>query len=219
MPETIGPREFAGMVCGAALAIRTASARLAELDSKTGDGDHGTTMVRALDRMQRAVEDCKSGVLRDLLENCGWALLGIDGGAAGPLLGSFFLGLADATNADWDVRACAAAFESGLAALRKQTNAQVGDKTVMDALIPAVEALVEASHEGSSLSNALARAAGRARAGAISTTEMVARCGRARYLGEQTRGHPDPGATSFAILLQGFHDGFVQTVAAATDAN
>src|SRR5262249_46715618 len=101
----------------------------------------------------------------------------------------------------------AAAFESGLTAVRRQTKAQPGDKTLIDALVPAVAALREAVDANDTAMSALHRAAEAARAGADATRNLVANQGRARYLGEKTLGHEDPGAVSVALLFAGFYSG------------
>jgi dihydroxyacetone kinase-like protein len=204
------------MIRGAAESIRNAQDLLSQLDSATGDGDHGITMVRAMDRLESVVAGGKAGNLRELLEEAAWALFGIDGGATGPLLGSFFQGLADASAHVWDVHGLAAAFESGLCQLQKQSRAQIGDKTMMDALIPAVQALRQAANEAGGIAEAMHRAAEAALAGAASTANLTARFGRAKYLGEQTIGHRDPGATSIALILQGFYDVLRQEAEAVT---
>ena len=101
----------------------------------------------------------------------------------------------------------AAMFEAGLAAVRRQSKAQIGDKTLMDALLPAVDAMRRAADEGKSIREALQQAAKAAEDGAISTKEFKARFGRAKNLGERTIGCQDPGATSMALIFQGFFEG------------
>lgn len=194
------------MLRGAAAQIRANHASLTQLDSAGGDGDHGATMLRAMDRLEAEALSRTFESLKTLLDAAGWTLLGIDGGATGPLLGTLFLGLAEGTGEAWvDARAVAAAFESGLAALEKQTAARAGDKTMMDALIPAVASIRTAASEGRSIAEAFASASAGAQAGAAATAAMVARYGRAKYLGERTRGVQDAGATSVALIFEGFH--------------
>jgi dihydroxyacetone kinase-like protein len=137
-------------------------------------------------------------------------LLGADGGASSSLLGTFFLGMAEGTAANvasLDCRDLSAAFESGLNAVRQQTKAQPGDKTMMDALVPAVVTFTVAAQTGKGMEAALEEAANAAKAGAETTKNFTARYGRARLLGEKTRGHLDPGASSIALLFEGFHHG------------
>ena len=115
---------------------------LTKLDSVGGDGDHGTTMLRGMEIVEKTLVACPSQQIKDLLEGIGWGLMGVDGGATGPLLGTFFGGMADPTEgkSSLDAPTFAAALEAGLAKLQKMSKAKVGDKTMMDALIPAVAA-------------------------------------------------------------------------------
>jgi phosphoenolpyruvate---glycerone phosphotransferase subunit DhaL len=198
------------MFAGVATQIRQHHAWLSELDSLAGDGDHGSAMLRCVQKMEKAVADAPDICLRACFEQTAWAVFDADGGASSSLLGTFFLGMRDgvpANLASLDCRALSAAFESGLKAIGKQTSAQVGDKTMMDALVPAVESFSAAAQERKEIEDALERAARAASAGAEATKYLVARQGRARLLGEKTRGHPDPGATSVALLFEGFHNG------------
>jgi dihydroxyacetone kinase-like protein len=205
MGEPIRVAEFKRMLRGAAAMIRENHAWLSQLDSAGGDGDHGATMLRAMDRVEAEALSREFDTLQALLDAVGWTLLGIDGGATGPLLGTLFLGLAEASRESWgDAGAVATAFESGIAALEKQTTARAGDKTMMDSLTPAVVALRSAANDGRTIAEAFTAASDAARAGATATASMVARCGRAKYLGERTRGHQDAGATSVALIFEGF---------------
>jgi phosphoenolpyruvate---glycerone phosphotransferase subunit DhaL len=136
-------------------------------------------------------------------------VLGVDGGASSSLLGTLFTGMADAdlppdkmTSSDW-----AQALEAGLRAVSRQSKARVGDKTMMDALIPAVEAARARANAGDSLPEVLQAVASAAQLGAESTCNLIARHGRARSLGERTRGHQDAGATSIALIFKGFMEG------------
>ena len=217
--NSIGVAEFARMIRGAAERIRGAETLLSKLDSATGDGDHGFTMVRAMLRLEEVAAGTGQADLHSFLGAAAWALLDTDGGAVGPLLGSFFQGLADAGGQTWDVEGLVAAYESGLSQLQKQTRAQIGDKTMMDAWIPAVQAMRRAADEGCEINEVMQRAAAAAAAGAAFTANLTARFGRARFLGEQTRGHQDPGATSVALLLQGFCDSLKPESAAAPASN
>jgi phosphoenolpyruvate---glycerone phosphotransferase subunit DhaL len=203
MTSGISKDDFARMIAGAAAAIRSQHAMLSELDCATGDGDHGATMLRTADRLEKAFAPGGPDDLKTCLKDAGWSVLGVDGGASSSLLGVFFGGMADAAANDM-----AGMFEAGLAALRKQTKAQPGDKTMMDALVPAIQALRAAADSGRSAGEALSDAAAAARAGAEATRSLTARHGRARFLGEKTRGHADPGAVSISLLFEGFYKGF-----------
>jgi len=199
-----------GMVAGAAAQIRQHHTSLSELDSVGGDGDHGSAMLRCVDRMEKAVASGPGNCIKTCFQRIGWAALDADGGASSSLLGTFFLGMRDGIRENVSSLNCqelSVALESGLKALRKQTAAQLGDKTMMDAMIPAVEAFALAAGESKDIENSLEHAAHASKAGAEATKNLTARHGRARFLGEKTRGHMDPGAASTALLFQGFYDG------------
>jgi dihydroxyacetone kinase-like protein len=132
----------------------------------------------------------------------------IDGGSTGPLWGSLFVGMSTGVGeADsLDCGAVADAFEAGLAKIQKQSKAQVGDKTMMDALIPAVGAIRTAADASASINDAMSAAAQAAAEGAEATAGMQAKFGRARNLGERVIGHIDPGATSMSLLFKAFSE-------------
>jgi len=208
MAETIGCDGLVRMLRGAAARINAEHAMLSRLDAATGDGDHGTTMRRAMGKLEGALAEASSQAPGGVLNDVGWAILGVDGGATGPLLGSFFMGMAEAVGPRdaLDSPALAVAFEAALAAVRKQTKAQVGDKTMIDALAPGVAALRAAADAGKGPAAALAAAADAAQQGAAGTKDLQARFGRARNLGERSIGSPDPGATSIGLIFRGFAD-------------
>jgi dihydroxyacetone kinase-like protein len=209
MVETIGFADLARMLHRAAETVRAHEGELSRLDSHGGDGDHGTTMVRAMGQLEGALEEASPDDLGGALQGIGWAIMGVDGGATGPLLGSFFMAMADAAPANGaiDPPALAAMFVAALAGVRKNTRAEVGDKTMIDALVPAVEALAAAVAGGGDVNDALRAAAEAAEAGARSTTDLAARFGRAKNLGEQSKGAQDPGATSISLVFRAFSEG------------
>jgi len=209
MTSTVGLREWEAMLSGAIAEVRAAHPWLSELDSTCGDGDHGTTMLRAADRLEKCVEQSSGKSVEALLGDVAWTLMGLDGGATGPLLGSFFLGVSESVGArdELDTSSLAEVFEAGLAAMARQSRAQVGDKTMLDALVPAIRALRQGASEGRPPEHVLRSAALAAQEGAASTKALVARVGRAKYLGEKTLGAQDPGATSVSLLFKGFHKG------------
>jgi len=135
MSETVGYGDLARMFRSAAARVRENQDLLSRLDSVGGDGDHGTTMARAMARAEEAIEAEATGQIKALIFDVGWAIMGVDGGATGPLFGTFFMSMSDAVGeADsLDAGALADAFAAGLAALEKQTSARPGDKTLMDA--------------------------------------------------------------------------------------
>ena len=187
----------------AADALESARDELCRLDSVAGDGDHGMTMAAAARAVRSAVEQAPDVTGADLLTRLALAA-GSVGGASGPLYASGLLATASTLRQARDeavttrlVARCAKAAEDAIAGLG---HAAPGDKTVLDALDPAVKALDESS--ATDLGEALARAATAAREGADSTAQMIARAGRARALGERSRGFADPGATSLAVILE-----------------
>lgn len=208
MGEAIGYDDLVQMFRAAAEEVRANQDTLTKLDSVGGDGDHGTTMVRAMGKAEEAIEAESTGQLKSLLNDIGWAIMGVDGGATGPLFGTLFMGMADAVGdaALLDADGLAAAFVAGLVALEKQTPARPGDKTIMDALVPAVTALRDAADAGEDVATALAEAAEAAARGAEATKQLQARFGRARNIKEASIGSQDPGATSVSLIFRGFAD-------------
>ena len=198
--------ELGRMFAEAAKLIRSQSEVLSRLDSECGDGDHGTTMVRAMGILESATgPSSKAQSLSEMLHEAGWNVMGVDGGASSALLGSFIAGMGNASlGSELDCASLAASLEAGLNVVEKRTKARLGDKTMMDALVPAVAAFGAAAGAGRTIGEAMNDAAAAAEAGAESTKDMVARYGRARYLGDKTLGCPDPGATSISLLFRGF---------------
>jgi dihydroxyacetone kinase-like protein len=209
MAETIGIEDIDRMIRSAADKIRANRDELSKLDSAIGDGDHGTTIARAMGIAEKVIEETEKKDLKGLLKDVGWGVMGVDGGATGPLLGLFLmvLGKVLGEQETIDCPTLAAMFEAGLAGVRRQSKAQVGDKTMMDSLLPAVDAIRRAADEGKSIEEALQIAAEAAENGAVSTKEFKARFGRAKNLGERTIGFQDPGATSMALIFRGFLEG------------
>lgn len=179
-------------ILAAASALEAARDELGRLDSAAGDGDHGMTMAAAARAVRTALDRAPEAAGPDLLTRVA-AAVGSAGGASGPLYASGLLAIATGLRADpkAPLAELAAAAERAIASLGKSAP---GDKTMLDALHPAVEALRDTGD--------LRRAAAAARAGAGATAQMIASAGRARALGERSRGFADPGATSLAITLE-----------------
>ncbi|WP_408636213.1 dihydroxyacetone kinase subunit DhaL [Nocardioides mangrovicus] len=177
--------------------------RLTELDAAVGDADHGSNLDRGMKAAAAAAGELGDAAPGELLKKVGMTLVSTVGGASGPLYGTLFLrmgaSLGEAT--DVDGPAFAAALRAGLVGVAARGKAEVGDKTLLDALTPAVDELDAVLAEGASLSEALGRASTAADAGRDATEPLVARKGRASYLGERSAGHQDPGATSVALLV------------------
>lgn len=193
------------MLLAAVGQIRANHEHLSRLDAAVGDGDHGTTILRTMEAVAKAVADSPGSDLKPLLSKIAWDVMDCDGGSTGPLLGSLFMGMSDAVGdqAELDCAALVAMFAGGITKLAKQSRAVVGDKTMMDAFLPALDALQAAAPSGN-IRNALEQAAAAAAAGAQATTQFRAKFGRARNLGERVIGHVDPGAVSVSLLFKGF---------------
>jgi dihydroxyacetone kinase-like protein len=177
---------------------------LTELDAAIGDADHGSNMDRGMKAAVAALDESPQEIAGALFTKVGMTLVSTVGGASGPLFGTLFirmgssLGAADTTSED-DV---AAALRAGLGGVVDRGKAAPGDKTMYDALAPAVDALERALGEDASLATGLKIARDAAAAGRDATTPMLARKGRASYLGERSVGHQDPGATTVALLIE-----------------
>jgi phosphoenolpyruvate---glycerone phosphotransferase subunit DhaL len=178
-------------------------AYLTKLDGAIGDGDHGTNMDRGMKKVLEKLEASEGDDIGASLKTVGMALVSSVGGAAGPLYGTLFLQMGQATagKSDLDLPGFTAALDAGVQGVIKRGKAEPGDKTMLDALGPALEVLREAGDDAD-VAGALGRAAEAAREGMESTIPMVARKGRASYLGERSAGHQDPGATSSQLLLK-----------------
>ena len=209
MTDTLNYEAVVKMLLGAVEQIKENHPRLSELDSFGGDGDHGTTMLRAMENLENSVNGSQTGQIKKLLGDVAWAVMGTDGGATGPLFGSFFLGMSNgaAETETLDVAAIAEMFEAGLTCLCKQTKAQIGDKTVIDALAPAVKGARRAADEGLHISAVLEQAAAAAAEGARATKNLEPRLGRAKHAVQQSMGHEDPGAVSVSLIFKGFVKG------------
>ncbi len=182
---------------------------LSKLDSATGDGDHGTAVSKVADAMSATIAKDASQDIKTLLKDMGWAILATDAGSTSPLYGSLFLGMsAGVTGTALDVPAFVAMLESGVAKLRQNTKAEVGNKTMIDTLVPALAAIRAAAAAGQNLAQVLAAGAEAAVQGAETTTALKATFGRAKNLGERAMGHMDPGAASMSLVFVGMKEGY-----------
>jgi dihydroxyacetone kinase-like protein len=179
------------------------AAELTRLDSAIGDADHGTNMSRGFRAVRERVLTQDGFDLSTLFKQTGMTLISTVGGAGGPLYGTVFLrmGQAAAGKDGLTLEEVADALAAALEGVQARGKAQLGDKTMVDALGPAVDALRSAVAAGSEAPAALRAAAGAAQGGAEATIPMLARKGRASYLGERSIGHQDPGATSTALMV------------------
>lgn len=176
---------------------------LTDLDAAVGDADHGINMERGMTAVVAALDDAPPADMAGLAKLVGMTLVRSVGGASGPLYGTFFLRMATSLGARDTVDAAgfAEALRAGVEGVVQRGHAEAGDKTMYDALAPAMDSLDGELASGAGLSEALAAAASAAARGRDATTPMVARKGRASYLGERSAGHQDPGATSAAMLI------------------
>jgi dihydroxyacetone kinase-like protein len=177
---------------------------LITLDREIGDGDHGENMDRGFQAVLLKLDDLPAGSTpSDVLKLVATTLISTVGGAAGPLYGTAYLRAAGASAGETSIDAAgvAALLEAGRDGIVARGKAESGDKTMVDAWTPAVEAAHEAADGGASAAETLRAAADAAAAGAVATEPLVARKGRASYLGERSAGHRDPGAQSTAYLL------------------
>jgi phosphoenolpyruvate---glycerone phosphotransferase subunit DhaL len=205
MPETLSYPQVCALLQAAVGQIRANHEMLSRLDAAVGDGDHGTTILRTMEAVSKAVSEHAGSDLKELLAKVAWDVMSCDGGSTGPLLGSFFTGMSEAVagKTQLDCSGMVAMFEGGIHKLARQSRAKVGDKTMMDAFLPALDALKAAAPSGS-IRNALQQAAEAAARGAEATKQCRAKFGRARNLGDRVIGHADPGAVSVSLLFKGF---------------
>jgi dihydroxyacetone kinase-like protein len=179
---------------------------LTELDTEIGDADHGSNMARGLDAVAEKVDTASAEYVDDYFRQVGMTLVSSVGGASGPLYGTFFLRFAASAAhvTELDAAGLAQALRAGLGGVLDRGKPQLGDKTMFDAMSPAVEAF-DAAVDGP-ISAAARAASDAAGAGRDATAPLVARKGRASYLGERSVGHIDPGAASTALLFQALAD-------------
>ncbi len=177
---------------------------LTQLDAAIGDADHGINMQRGFGAVMAQLPTVEDKDIGTILKKVGMVLVSTVGGAGGPLYGTLFMrmgmavGNKDALSAEDVVKM----FQAALEGVKQRGKAEPGDKTMVDALTPAVEALRKAVEAGEDLHSALEKATAAAEEGMKATIPLVARRGRASYLGERSAGHQDPGATSSYLLFK-----------------
>ena len=203
MDETVATAALDRWVRSFALLVAENKDLLTDLDAAIGDGDHGANMDRGMRAVLVALDDTPPVTASALFNKVGMTLVSTVGGASGPLFGTFFLraGGSFGDTAEISLAQLAAALRAGLEGIVARGKAEAGDKTMYDALAPAVEALDSAVSEGMDKADAVKLASVAAENGRDATTPMLARKGRASYLGERSVGHQDPGATTVALLM------------------
>jgi len=178
--------------------------QLTQLDAAIGDADHGANMHRGFQAVLAKKNDLQNPVIGVLLKGVAMTLISTVGGASGALYGTFFLQASTSAGSRTELTPSefGSALEKGLAGIVSRGKATVGDKTMVDALQPAIKMYKDAIESGETLDLALSKAVSAAEEGLKSTVPLVARKGRASYLGERSAGHPDPGASSAVLLFR-----------------
>lgn len=179
---------------------------LSEIDSKFGDGDHGVTIHKIAALIEKNVSEWQEESMYDFIDNLGTDIMAVNGGSAGPLYGTMIGGLAEPLEEEdmIDGTVLKAMFAGSLSAMQDITKAAVGDKTMMDALIPAVKAAQEAEDD---VVDILLKARDAAALGAKESEQYISKFGRARSYKEQTIGTPDAGAVSTCLFFRGLEEG------------
>lgn len=195
-----------GMLLSAADTWEQNKDLLSEIDSKFGDGDHGVTIGKIAGIIKKDIEEWQEESIYDFLDSLGMDIMAVSGGSAGPLYGTMIGGLAGPLEDtdEIDGALLKEMFEASLEAMEDITKAKVGDKTMMDALIPAVEAAGGAEDDVEAVLEAAREAAAK---GAKDSEQYVSKFGRARSYKEQTIGTPDAGAVSTSLFFAGLADG------------
>jgi dihydroxyacetone kinase-like protein len=199
---------FRAWIAEAATVVESNRDHLTQLDAAIGDADHGINLARGFGAVTAALDQASTPTPASVLMLAGSTLISKVGGASGPLYGTALrqAGKALGDSADADLPALAGALEAALAGVQRLGAAREGEKTMVDALVPAVRAFQKALAEGATSADALSVLADAAAAGAEATISMHALKGRASYLGPRSVGHEDPGAASTALILRALRD-------------
>lgn len=194
------------ILCGLEAVYEGSHDYLSELDAAIGDGDHGTSMVRGFKAVNNVVCEKNFDTISSLMTQTGKTLMKEIGGTCGPLYAMLFIkgGQAIGDTVEWDAGCYYRFLSEGARGLMELGGAQPGDKTMVDALMPAIEALKTAMQEGKDILTAARLAAQAAKKGADNTKDMISKKGRGRYQKENSSGHIDAGAASMALLLNAF---------------
>lgn len=203
MQETISRTKFKDFLVAFSRQILQAKDEFNSMDAECGDGDFGSTMAHAFGEALKRLEATSDDDIGSLLTLTGNTILSSAGGASGPTIATIFLeaGKVGRGKSEVTIQDLALMFEMADRQIRILGQAAIGDKTLVDSLEPAANALKQAANAGNSFQDALERATLAARAGCESTKQMIAKHGRAKYLGEQTLGHTDPGAYLVSLFF------------------
>lgn len=202
MKSKLNVSDFQRMISGAFEVLKSRSEEFSKLDAALGDGDHGEAIVTAFTVIDKC--SAKGGNFKSLFNDMGFGVMLETSGSTSTLLGAFLLGMSEGAPESEEVDAAQlkVIFRSGLDGISKNTKAVVGDKTMMDAVIPAVEAIENCQSDD--IAEVLKAGSQAALKGAALTRDMKANFGRARNLGDKTIGHVDAGATSWASIFESF---------------
>lgn len=200
----IGPKDVLAWLEALAQAYVDNKDLLTDLDSAIGDADHGVNMDRGFQAVRSDLDGKEPEDIGAMLKTVAATLIRTMGGASGPLYGTFFLraGAATAGKTELAPADVVRMFQAGVDGVRQRGKAELGDKTMVDALAPAVGAMRKAFEDGRELTAVLEDGAAAAERGMLSTVPLQAKKGRASYLGPRSAGHQDPGATSAWLLLK-----------------
>lgn len=202
--SSLDTKQMAAIIEGMAKKIEAEKDYLTQLDNEIGDGDHGINMARGFEAVEKKLPSLVGGDIGALLKGVGMQLVSTVGGASGPLYGTAFMkaGMACKGLTELDGPAFVKAMEAAVNGIKMRGKATEGEKTMLDALCPALKVMQDEVAAGKSLKEALQDAAAAAEKGVEYTKTIIATKGRASYLGERSLGHQDPGATSSLYLLQ-----------------
>lgn len=202
--SSLDTKQMAAIIEGMAKKIEAEKDYLTQLDNEIGDGDHGINLARGFEAVEKKLPSLEGGDIGALLKGVGMQLVSTVGGASGPLYGTAFMkaGMACKGLTELDGPAFVKAMEAAVDGIKMRGKATEGEKTMLDALCPALKVMQDEVAAGKSLKEALQDAAAAAEKGVEYTKTIIATKGRASYLGERSLGHQDPGATSSLYLLQ-----------------
>ena len=177
---------------------------LTDLDNVIGDGDHGINMARGFSEVEKQAENLGEKDIGNILKTVGMTLVSKVGGSSGPLYGTAFMkvGMTIGAKDEIDMSDFLGGLEAGIEGIKARGRSTTGEKTMLDAMVPALDAMKEQQAAGADVKQVLEAGVQAAKAGVEATKPMIATKGRASYLGERSIGHQDPGATSFTLMLE-----------------
>ncbi len=193
-----------GMLLAAGEEIEKQKLYLTELDNVTGDGDHGINMARGFDAVSKKLSTLEDKDIGTILKTVGMTLVSTVGGASGPLYGTAFMQAGKVLSGKNEIEMTdfLAAFDAAIEGVKMRGKSTVGEKTMLDAMVPARDAMVKAYGETGDVKAAFAAGIEAAEGGIEYTKTIIATKGRASYIGERSLGHTDPGAESFTFMLK-----------------